>query len=161
MPGHEPMPPTLKHLHPAEHSHVLMDLLDCHPELRDEAEEYALEILTDVDVGAVANEVVNVFLAMDHTLIGARSGRRPGRGYVHAVDAAWELLDDAFEPFVDEVARRRRLGLDEAAQQYADGVLTGLEEVRQTAGETTVFGWGPPDEAASELGARIRDVAGP
>jgi hypothetical protein len=152
------MPALLAELHPMEHRSVLMDLLDCHPELQREAEKYAMEILTNVDVESVANEVIDVFLGMDHTLIGTRSGRQPGRGYVHEVDAAWELLNEAFGPFVVEVGRRRRLGLDDAARRFVDGVLTGLEEVRQTAGETTVFGWGPPDEAAAELGAQIRNA---
>jgi hypothetical protein len=158
MNGHEPMPAVLAELHPMEHRSVLMDLLECHPELQKEAEQYATDILTNVDVEAVANEVIDVFLGMDHTLIGTRSGRQPGRGYVHEVDAAWELLNEAFEAFVVEVDRRRRLGLDDAAQRYVDGVLTGLEEVRQTAGDSTVFGWGPPDEASAELGAQIRNA---
>jgi hypothetical protein len=160
MSDRDPLPPLLALLHPAEQSYVLLELLDGHPELREEADEYALEILNDVDVDAVTDEVVDVFMGMDHTLIGQRSGRQPGRGYVHEVDAVWELLEEAIEPFVDEVVRRRRLRLDDAAQRYVQGVLAGLDEVRRTVGEATVFSWGPPDDAASEMSARIRNAAG-
>jgi hypothetical protein len=42
--------------------------------------------------------------------LGARVGRVRGRGYVHETDAAWELVEEAIEPFRSDIERRAALG---------------------------------------------------
>jgi hypothetical protein len=64
-------------------------------------------------------------LALDIADLDA--GYQPGRGYVHECDAAAELVEQAIEPFEEDARRRLRLGLTEAAQALALGVLDGLE----------------------------------
>ena len=147
---------VLEGLRSRERSLVLDRLLADHPDLQAEAETHAREVLSTVDQKDVADHVVEVYLGMDIHLIGSRVGPRQGRGYVDENEAAWELLEDALEPFIQEITRRARLGFPDAAKQYAAGVLAGLDELRGRAGQDTVFRWGPADEAAAELGWSVR-----
>lgn len=42
---------------------------------------------------------------------GPASAGRQGWGYVEPTEAAWELLEGALNPFLDEMRRRVELGL--------------------------------------------------
>lgn len=142
---------TLRSLAPGEHEQVLAALLARHPDLRDEAEQLARELLVTVDRGEVASRVVERYLGQSFMEIGDRAGRRPGRGYVHEADAQLELLHEALEPFEEEVRRLARLGFVEPAQGHALGVLDGLDRLCQVAGESTLIGWGALEENATDL----------
>ena len=49
--------------------------------------------------------------------LNTRAGSRPGRGYVHPAEAADEILDEALQPFLDDLQRRARFGMRSAAAQ--------------------------------------------
>lgn len=150
---------VLDELDPYERSVVLDGLLADHPELRGEADALARDVLNDVDEDAVAGEVVDVYEGMEMQRIGERMGPRRGRGYVDENEAAWELLEEALEPFLQQIHRRGRLGFDGAAGRYAVGVLAGLDELRTCADQDTVFGWGPAEDTAIDLGWSVRRAA--
>ena len=141
----------LEQLSLRECGRVLAARLADHPELRDHADELARAQLSDVDPGAVAAEVVEVYLGQSFFEIGNRAGRQPGRGYVHEVEAQWELLEEALEPFVADIARLARAGLPAAATRQATGIIAGLEELRGCTDEETLVGWGELDEHVNEL----------
>jgi len=61
---------------------------------------------------------------------------RPGRGYVHPAEAADEILDEALQPFRDDLQRRVGLGMRSAAVELAAGVLLGLYNCRHGNSET-------------------------
>ncbi|MDQ3542747.1 MAG: hypothetical protein M3431_02605 [Actinomycetota bacterium] len=86
-------------LAPSERSKVLDALLVAHPELNDEAARIASDLLTAVSVEQVAAEVEAALVWISLDGLAARAGRVQGRGYVHESEAAWELVDEAFEPF--------------------------------------------------------------
>jgi hypothetical protein len=75
-------------------------------------------------------------LSPDVTELNCRAGYQPGRGYVHAVEAASEILDEALEPFMRDLERRVALGMTSAAIELAVGILLGLYECRQSGSET-------------------------
>jgi hypothetical protein len=62
--------------------------------------------------------------------LAARAGRIPGRGYVDETDAAWELLDEALEPFLAEMRRRATLGFIDASASIATGTIAGLRRLQ-------------------------------
>jgi hypothetical protein len=85
--------------------------------------------------------------------LNLRAGYQRGRGYVHAVEAPWELLEEALQPYLDDIGRLAGLGLPAAAQEVAAGVLLGLYQYRDQPWEDTVMVEAPdfPVEAAGQV----------
>ena len=144
---------SLGSLAPVERGAVLDALLIAHPELNDEAERIARDLLTAVSVEQVASEVEAALRWISLDALAARAGRVRGRGYVHETEAAWELVDEAIEPFRSDLDRRASLGLVDAAAILAVGVVAGVYRSRDPeegsvlayAGEDT------PVDLASEI----------
>lgn len=145
--------PTLSTLVGDEHRAVLSTLLDAHPELRPEAEQAARDLLESATSEAVADETRGAVEAIPLDDLAARSGRLPGRGYVHENEAAWELVSQAVEPFLIDLRRRARLGLTEAAIAMTIGIVAGLYDARDPADGTVANYAGPdaPVELATEV----------
>jgi len=132
---------VLERLDSAEAASVLRLLLERHPELRSEAEAIGADLLSDVSFLPVADEVEEAVLQFDYDDLNARAGRHSW-GYVEPAEAAWELLEEAVEAFVDDMKRYRDLGLEKQAQELCQGILLGLYRVRHGGGND-VLGWAP------------------
>lgn len=132
----------------AEHASVLDELLTLHPDLRPEAEDAARRLLGDASIEAVAESVARALEELPLDALATRSGRIRGRGYVHETEAAWEILNDAVEPFLTDLRRRASLGL-EAAGAVAAGIVAGLYRCREPKDGTVVAYAGP--DSLSEL----------
>lgn len=132
----------------AEAASVLRALLDRHSELRPEAEAIARDILAEISLFSVADDVESAVLQYDYDDLNGRAGSHSW-GYVEPSEAAWELLEEAVEPFVGEMKRYLDMGLEDQAQQFCQGILLGLYSVRN-GGNNDVLGWSPdfPAEAA-------------
>lgn len=143
-----------------EHRAVLSKLLEAHPELRPEAEHAARHLLESATSEAVADEVRGAVEAIPLEDLAARSGRVPGRGYVHENEAAWELISQAVEPFLIDLRRRARLGLTEAAIALTTGVVAGLYDGQAPADGTVLSYAGPdaPVELATEALAEAANL---
>ncbi len=139
---------VIERLDSAEAASVLRCLLRRHPELRPEAETIATDLLSDVSSFSVADEVENAVLQFDYDDLNARAGRH-SLGYVEPGEAAWELLEEAVEPFVDDMKRYLELGLEKQAQELCQGILLGLYRVRD-GNQNDILGWASdfPGEAA-------------
>lgn len=148
--GESSSPSILERMSGAEAATVLKCLLDLHPELRDEAEAPAGEVLGAVSFLALADEVEAAVLQFDYCDLNARAGRHSW-GYVEPAEAAWELLEKAVRPFVDGMQRCLDLGLEEPARQSCQGILLGLYRVRDGGGND-ILNWAP-DFAAEEAGS--------
>ncbi len=85
---------ALDTLSAAEKATVLDELLAARPELREPAEAYAIQVLTDADRSAVADDVEGALQGLDIEELNTRAGHRPGRGYVHPAEAAGETLSN-------------------------------------------------------------------
>lgn len=154
----EPRRSALEALNEAERAAVLRRLLEAHPELHGEAETLASEHLVQVSSEEVAEELSWALESIPFQEMDARSGRQPGRGYVHPSEAAWELIEEAVEPFVADMQRCAELGMTEAAADVALGILAGLYECRD-AEDGTVLGWAPAADATHELAAWVAQEA--
>ena len=77
-------------------------------------------------------------------------------GYIEPTEAAWELLEEAVAPYLDEMRRRIELGLEAAAVAACQGIMLGLYRCQ---GQTTdkVIGWAEdsPTEIAGEAVATL------
>ncbi len=127
---------ALDALSAAEKAAVLDELLTDRPDLREPAETYAAAHLSTEDRSAVAGDVEDALLGLDIEELNGRAGPQPGRGYVHPSEAADEILDEALQPFLDDLARRAALGMRSAAAELAAGILSGLYECRGGASGT-------------------------
>ena len=108
----------------------------------------------------VALRVSNLGCALqgrDIEELNTRAGHRPGRGYVHPAEAADEILDEALQPFLDDLHRRAGFGMRSAAAELAAGILLGLYNCRHGTSETLLEY--APDYAAERASAVVRDCA--
>jgi hypothetical protein len=127
---------ALDALSAAEKAAVLDELLAARPDLRQPAEAYAAQVMTGADRSAVADDVADALQGLGIEELNTRAGYRPGRGYVHPAQAADEILDEALQPFLDDLQRRAGLGTRSAAVELAAGILLGLYSCRHGNSET-------------------------
>ncbi|SRR5579875_3907206 len=104
---------------------------------------------------STAAAVKRSLLALD--IADLHAGYEPGRGYVHECDAAAELVEQAIEPFGEDARRRLRLGLTEAAQAVALGVLDGLEACEGSYDGDDVLSYAGED-LAEDYGHQMRNL---
>jgi hypothetical protein len=121
---------VLARLKPGESASVLRSLLERHPDLVAEAEAMASAAVTEVDADAVAEDVEQAVLDLDIDDLGTRAGRKSW-GYVEPTEAAWELLGEAVDPFLEEMKRHVELGFEAAAAGMCAGIVLGLYRCRR------------------------------
>jgi hypothetical protein len=135
-----------------EKATVLDELLATRPDLQALAETHAARLMSNEDRSAVASDVADALQSLDIEELNGHAGYRPGRGYVHPVEAADEILDEALQPFLDDLERRAALGMTAATVELAMGILLGLYACRDGASET-VLEYSPdyPAERAAQV----------
>lgn len=145
----------------AEAARVLRQLLSRHPELRSEAMGLARADLAAVEREGVAEAVRDAILAVSLEDIWDRSGSRRD-GYVEEVEAAWEVFEEAFEPFANEVVRLVELGETAAARVTVEGALVALHGLPRAPGNDSALSRAEdfPGEAAATLVGRWLTAGG-
>lgn len=140
-------------LDPGEAQAVLQRLLATRADLRDEAERIARALLGEVSFESVADDVEHALRSLDLDDLGGRAGRHRG-GYTSPTEAAWELLQEAVDPFMEDMKRQMELGLGAEALEICKGILLGLYRIRGLKGDE-FLGWAPdfPTEAAAHAAA--------
>lgn len=111
---------------------VLSALVNDDPELRERAEAIARRILATVDVTAISDLVTETILELDTEHLANRAGPRRN-GYIGPTDAAWRLLEEAIQPWIDDLRRRGRLGFHQAATDLATAMTQALEAADERA----------------------------
>jgi hypothetical protein len=132
---------VLDHLKPDEAAFVLRQLLASHPDLAAEAAKMAKSLLHEESFENIADEVEEAVNAPDLEELNSRAGRHSG-GYTDPTDAAWEILEEAVAPFIDDITRHIQSGLAEDALEICKGVVLGLYRV-ENGGKGEVVGWAP------------------
>jgi hypothetical protein len=92
--------------------------------LREPAEACAAQLIKGADRSAVADEVEGALQYLDIDELNTRADHRPGFGYVDPAEAADEILDEALQPFLDDLQRRAGLGMRSAAAELAANLVT-------------------------------------
>jgi hypothetical protein len=127
---------ALAALSAAEKGALLDELLTARPDLRRQARALAARRLSAADRAAVADGVESALLGLNIDELNSRAGYRPGVGYVQPGVAADEILDEALQPFLDDLERRAELGMAPAATDVALGILLGLYACRHFGAES-------------------------
>ncbi len=148
---------TLAALSAGEKATVLDEVLAVRPDLRALAETYAARLMSNEDRSAVAGDVEDALQGRDIEELNGHAGYRPGRGYVHPVEAADEILDEALAPFLHDLERRAALGMRTVAVELSVGTLLGLYECRD-GGSGTLLEYSP-DYAAERAAALVDQCA--
>jgi hypothetical protein len=141
---------VLARLKPEEGAGLLRTLLERHPELAVEVEEIAKATVADVEAEAVAEDVEQAVLDLDLSELNSRAGRQEW-GYVEPTEAAWEILAEAIEPFLDDMKRHINLGFEAAALATCAGIVLGLYRCRGKNSDQ-LLGWAEdfPADTAGE-----------
>ncbi|SEG79978.1 hypothetical protein SAMN05444920_104779 [Nonomuraea solani] len=105
---------AISHLAGHEAVVVLTKLLAAHPELEDEAETIAREVVRTVPTG-IAEELRISIMQLDIEVLSGRTGYQPGQGWVEPYDVADEILDEVVEDFMADAVRRAEAGAADTA----------------------------------------------
>ena len=156
---------SLARLKGEEAAALLRTLLRKHPELTEEVEVLAGSVIGDVSIEDIAQEVEDAVRWLDLDDLNSRAGRHAD-GYVEPSEAAWELVEEAVMPFIEDITRRVEGGQREAAIATCAGVVRGLCRLHDTEGGE-VLKWTPdsPGElvglAVGALRKALRGAEGP
>jgi hypothetical protein len=135
---------------------VLRLLLENRPDLKKEVEALAKSVIGDVSVEEVASAVEDELRSLDLEDLNSRAGSH-AYGYVEPSEAAWELVEEAVTPFLDDIKQRAEAGETDAALSTCVGVVLGLYRLRDQD-RNDFLGWAAdsPDEMAGEAIVTLR-----
>jgi len=142
---------ALECLDTGEAATVLKLLLQRHPELSSEAEQLARGQIASVSVEEIASDVLDRVSQVDLEALNGRAGSHSW-GYVEPTEAAEELLTEAVQDVVDEMARQLELRLTSEAEATCLGLVVGLYRARTVKTEGGLD-WAPdwPQLHAEEM----------
>lgn len=86
----------------------------------------AVGILDGTTWESVCEDLAYTLRSLPLEALNDRAGYQPGRGYIHECDAAGEIVEETLAPYLDDIARRLKLGMTASVHQVAAGVLAGL-----------------------------------
>lgn len=116
---------ALESLTSDEAHEILMRLARDDPAVASRAEELALALVTDTDAEGIVGDVLSELELLEVEDVWDSSGETRD-SYVDPNDRAWQMFEDALEPIREEMRRLQRLGKQEAAREYCEGLLRGL-----------------------------------
>ncbi len=117
--------PSVNDLRPFEQTAVLTTLAQRNDAVGEAVRKEIERHLATVDPESVAGEVQLDLELIDVDTIEARSGA-DRYGYTAPEEAAWEVLEQTLEPYLERMQWYHGAGRDEACDAYALGVLRGL-----------------------------------
>ena len=144
-------PSLLERLSPQEAMTVLKQLLEVHPDLRAEAEQFATDCVSSSSIEDMAQEVHGRITGIDLDDLNGRAGKHSW-GYVEPGEAAMELMDESIQDLEYDMKRKAELGLVPAARAVCAGIVQGLYQARD-ADSDGALGWAPdfPGEHADYI----------
>ena len=104
---------------------ILRHLAEQDSRIADRIAEAAKEILGEVDVEREAEEVQMDLEFLDVEEVWDRAGSTR-HGYVGTDDAAWQMLEEAIEPFEKELEKYTQLSMNREATLLCMGMLKGI-----------------------------------
>ena len=88
-------------------------------------ERVALEHLKGVDIDDIAESVFYDLDTLAVEEVWDHSGCTRD-GYVDPGDMAWQMFEDALEPYMDELKKYQKLSMHADANNYCKGILKGI-----------------------------------
>lgn len=144
---------ALERLRAEESARVLRLLIDRRNELP-EIELIARNVVCEFQPSLLVEEVERAVLELGMEELGARSGRMIF-GYVEPTEVAWALLNEALQPFLDDLKRSIELGFEAQAIARCQAIVLGLYQANAESSRDLVLEWAP-DFPLDGAGAAVR-----
>ncbi len=106
---------------------AILRLLAEDTEMTKRIDDVAMEFLSEVQVGEISAQVQMELEFLDVEDVWGRSGPTE-HGYIDPGDAAWEIFEEAMQPFQEEVQKYQRLAMYDQAKLFCMGILKGIYE---------------------------------
>ena len=120
----------------------------------------ARDRLSAVDPEEVADALYAELDALEVEEVWEQTGRNR-HGYVEPTEAAYQMVEEVLEPFLDELRKYQKLGMPVEATQLCTGLLMGLCRFeRESTSEFKNWAADAPISFAAEVVAAWR-VGGP
>lgn len=119
------MKDILDKIQPTEALVILRKLAASDTGIKKRIAEIAEDLIRDVDIDAICDDVFSTLDFIDVHELWDRSGSSSG-GYTSPEDMAYEMVEDALNPFEEEVYRLFDLGMVQEAKLSCMGILKGL-----------------------------------
>jgi len=138
-----------------EAQRLLMRLIDEQPDLAKRAQVLAYEVVTDIDIDAVADALEEAVMGLTFGDLNARAGRQEWGGYVEPDEAAAELFAEVTIAFYDDLERLLQMRAVNAAVDYCEALVRGFymlpsfDDSDGTIDHVTGYMLDQPPEAAS------------
>lgn len=132
---------TLEHLSPADALAILRTLARNDAELAARIAEIARARLRGVDLEEIACVLYEelTYLEVEDVWYGAGPTRH---GYVEPQDVADEMIAGVLEPYLEDLKKYQRLGMNAEANQLCMGLLLGCYQF-EYQGDTEFKDWAP------------------
>jgi hypothetical protein len=126
-------------LTPEQARRVLARLFRKRRDLRTAIQTEMQHVLAEIDRDKTANQV---FVVLDSIEMDEERGRSEGprEGRPSAEDAATDVIEEALQPFFDQVERYHELGMLDEESTYCRAVILGAYRYAQDAG-SELAGW--------------------
>ena len=126
-------------LTPEQARRVLARLFRKRRDLREAIQVEMRQVLTEIDRDQTANQV---FIVLDSIETEEDRGRSDAScaGRASAADAAADLIEEALQPFFDQIERYHELGMLDEESTYCRAVILGAYRYAQDAG-SEMAGW--------------------
>ncbi|MGH7287055.1 MAG: hypothetical protein ACREI8_03455 [Myxococcota bacterium] len=134
---------TIDALDGSEAKRLLGALLDARPDLLVDVAALASRELGAVSEERVADDVSRAIGRLRIEDVWDRPGQFSEGSHGDDSEASWAVVEDALDPFVQDLGRRIRLGRDAEALALCQGALLGLYRVDRKYGEQFLDGHAP------------------
>ncbi len=104
---------------------ILSRLAKEDPKIATRIEQIAMDYLSDVDIEDIASQVYLGLDSIEVEELWDRSGRTRN-GYVEPAEMAFQMFEEALEPFLDEMQKYQNLSMFAEAKGYCIGILKGI-----------------------------------
>jgi hypothetical protein len=125
---------------PTEALLILRKLAESDTGMRKIIAEIAEDLIKDVDIDEICDDVFSTLDFIDVHELWDRSGAFSG-GYTSSEDMAYEMVEEALNPFEKEVYRLFALVMKQEAKLSCMGVLKGLYQYEHES-KSEFKGWG-------------------
>jgi hypothetical protein len=115
----------IENLTPEQALEVVLRLCDKGGRIREDVLEVVWKMLGETDLDETADEVFFALDAIDVQDCWDRAGSSRD-GYTSPDEAALELIEEALQPFLDQIGRYRELAMSKEEAAYCMGVILGL-----------------------------------
>ena len=132
---------------------ILKTLFKQDEDIAKKIEQIAIEYLSRVDIDDIASEVYFDLNDIEVEEVWDRSGNTRD-GYIEPTEMAWEMFEEALNPYLKELKKYQELSMHNEAKNYCMGILKGIYQFEKES-KSEYKDWA--DDAPGEYFGEILD----